>query len=116
MKGKRYRFFICVGQCKVFLQGIGGEFLAHARAIEYATRVVVDEGDSIDATLVGKAQHRVDALAFEQANKFVLVISLSKCLKHRPFGGFGEFLFGYLFLRQRKTFLDGGIACGLAEE
>ena len=99
MKGKRYGLFIGVWQREVFLEGIGGEFLAHVRSVEHAARSVVDEGDSVDATLVGKTQHRVDTLAFEQANKFVLVISLSKCLKYCPFGRLGEFLFGYLFLR-----------------
>ena len=109
-KGERYRRFICVGQREMFLEGIGGEFLAHTRAVEHAARPVVDEGSSVDATLVGKTQHRVDTLGFEQANKFVLVISLSKCLEHRPLGRLCEFLFGYLLLRQRKAFLDGGIA------
>ena len=70
MKGKRYGLFIGVGQREMFLQGIGGEFLAHTRAIEYATRAVVDEGGSVDATLVGKTQHRVDALGFEQIYEF----------------------------------------------
>jgi len=100
----------------MFLEGIGREFLAHTRAIEYATRAVVDEGGSVDAALVGKTQHRIDALGFEQIYEFCPVISLSECLKYCPFGRLSEFLFGYLFLRQRKTFLDGGIACGLAEE
>lgn len=88
----------------MLLQGIGGEFLAHARAIEYATRAVVDEGCSVDATLVGKAQYRVNTLGFEQAHELGPVISLSECLEHRPLGRLGEFLFGNLFLRQRKRF------------
>ena len=113
MKSKRYGLLIGVGQGKVFLQGIGGELLAHTRAIEHIARAVVDEGGSVDTTFVGETQHRVDALGFEQTFELGPVISLSKCLEHRPFGGLGEFL---LLLRQRKAFLDGGIACGLAEE
>ena len=99
MKNERHRLFIGVGQREVFLQGIGREFLAHTRAIEYATRAVVDEGGSVDATLVGKAQYRVNTLGFEQAHELALVISLSECLEYRPFGGLGEFLLGYLLLR-----------------
>ena len=88
----------------MFLQGIGREFLAHTRAIEHATRAVVDEGGSIDTSFVGKTQHRIDALGFEQIYEFGPVISLSECLEHRPLGRLGEFLFGNLFLRQRKRF------------
>ena len=65
MKGKQYGLFIGVGQREVFLQGIGGEVLTHTRAIEHTTRAMVDEGSPVDASLIGKAQHRVDTLFFE---------------------------------------------------
>ena len=65
MNNKRYGLFIGVGQHEVFLQGIGGELLAHTRAIEHIARAVVDKGGSVDTPLVGKAQHRVDTLFFE---------------------------------------------------
>ena len=71
-----------IGGCRrmaggeVFLQGVGGKLLAHARTVQYAARAVVDERGSVDAPFLCVAQYGVDALSFELGNKLVLVIRL----------------------------------------
>lgn len=58
----------------MFLQGVGGKFLAHTRAVQHAACAVVDERGSIDASFLRVAQHGVDALSFEGGYKLLLVI------------------------------------------
>lgn len=72
--GKRNRRLSGIRQREVFLQGVGGKFLAHTRAVQHAACAVVDERGSIDASFLRVAQHGVDALSFEGGYKLLLVI------------------------------------------
>ena len=100
----------------MFLQGVGGKFLAHARAVQHAARTVVDERGSVDAPFLRVAQHRVDALLPERYNELLLVIRAFKHGKDGAFRHVGEFPVLNLLFGTGKLLLHGFIACGLPEK
>ncbi len=81
--GQRNRRLSGIRQRKVFLQGVGGKFLAHARAVQHAARSVVYERGSVDAPFLRVAQYGVDALFLEPRNELLLVIRALQARKAR---------------------------------
>ncbi len=100
----------------MFLQGVGGKFLAHARAVQHEARAVVNESCPVDAPFLRVAQHGVDAFLPEPGNKLLLVIRAFKHGKDGAFRHVGEFPVLNLLFGTGKLLLHGFIACGLPEK
>ena len=77
---------------------------------------MVDEGRPVDAPLLRIAQYGVNALLFELAHKFVLVISALQYGKDGAFRHIGEFPVFNLQLGTCELPLHGFIADGLPEK
>jgi len=114
--GKRNRRLSGIRQREVFLQGVGGKFLAHTRAVQHASRAVVDERGSIDAPFLRVAQYGVDALSFEGGYKLLLVIRAFQHGKDGAFRPVGKFPVLNLLLGTGKLLLYGFIAHRLPEQ
>ena len=54
-------------------RGVCGELLAESGAVEDGLCIVVDIGRSINASVFGMAQNKVDVLLFESGNEIILV-------------------------------------------
>ena len=62
--GKLYRRLSGIRQCEMFLQGVGGKFLAHTGAVQDASRAVVDESGAVDMTVLRMAKNSVNAFGY----------------------------------------------------
>ena len=101
---------------EMFLQGIGRKFLAHARAVQHASRAVVDERGPIDAPFLRVTQYGVDALGFEHGDELFLVIRCGKYGKDGALRHVGELFILDLLLGANKLPFYGFIADSLSEK